>query len=186
MYFWDIPHVFDLYPTCISPYPWYPTVSLYLSRYASSHVAADLTVSRCTQLFPYVSSCIQLYLLYILLYQIIMPGVGARRGLCSICPVLAPLATLYYCVPPNANATEIGVGARVVCVCALSPFICAVRDESTGSGQGMVSPRHPSHNNTLGALGLWRLALCCRSLSPRITHNNDNNNNGTWCHMAHI
>ena len=59
VYFWDIPPVLHLYPACISPYPWYPAVSLY--RYISSHFAADLlypAVSRCIQLYPYVSSCI--------------------------------------------------------------------------------------------------------------------------------
>jgi len=62
--FWDIPPVLELYPACISPYPWYPAVSLYI--YASSNFAAS---SHCIQLYSYVSiavsnciCCIPLYL----------------------------------------------------------------------------------------------------------------------------
>jgi len=51
----------------ISPYPWYPPASLYVS--ISSHFGADHrrsteshTVSHCIQLYPHISSCIQLYL----------------------------------------------------------------------------------------------------------------------------
>jgi len=52
-------HSFDLYPACISPYPGYPAVSLYLST--SSHFAVEPlhpAVSHCIQLYPYISSCI--------------------------------------------------------------------------------------------------------------------------------
>jgi len=70
VYVWDVRPIFNLYSTCISPYPWYPAsrcipVSIYcLCLNLSSNFAADPlypAVSHCTQLYLYVSSCIQLY-----------------------------------------------------------------------------------------------------------------------------
>jgi len=62
MYFWNRPPVFHLYlvsPACISPSPWYPAVSLCLAIMQRIHC-----ISHCSQLYAYLSSCVQLYLLY--------------------------------------------------------------------------------------------------------------------------
>ena len=53
MYFWNRPPVFHLYLACISPYPWYPAVFLYLAILQQIH---------CIPLYPTVSSCICTYL----------------------------------------------------------------------------------------------------------------------------
>jgi len=58
----DLPPVFHLYPACISPYPWYPAVSLCLAIFAAAPLYP--AASHCIQLYPCVSSYIQLYLLY--------------------------------------------------------------------------------------------------------------------------
>jgi len=70
--FFGYPACMSPVSACVSPYPWYPAVSLY--RSISSHFAADSlhsTVCRCIQLYPYVSSCIQLYLAVFGLYTIL-------------------------------------------------------------------------------------------------------------------
>jgi len=57
VYFWDLLLHFHMYPACISPYPWYPAVSLY--RPISSNFAADPLYPAAfhgIQLYPYVSS----------------------------------------------------------------------------------------------------------------------------------
>jgi len=71
VYVWDVLPVFDLYPACLclSPYPWYPAVSLYRSIYLSIlqqiHCICILlypTVSNCIRTHLAVSSCVPLYL----------------------------------------------------------------------------------------------------------------------------
>jgi len=53
VHFWDLPPVFHRYPACISLYPRYPAVSLYLAILQQIH---------CIPLYPTVSSCIRTYL----------------------------------------------------------------------------------------------------------------------------